>query len=271
MPEGDTVLVTARRLHQALAGRRLLATDFRVPAHATADLSGHAVDRVDARGKHLLVRTDAGIAVHSHLRMDGEWQILAPGAPWRGPAHEVRAVLTTADCVAVGFRLGVLELLTPDGERAALDHLGPDVLGADWDADEAVRRLVADPARAVHEAVQDQRVMAGPGNVYANEVCFLRGLHPTTPMGRVADPAAIVSLMHRVMSANRSTGRQITTGDTRRGRQQWVYGRQGRPCLRCGATVRRDQPESPGRVRYWCPACQPGPGGRPGQSAAYVE
>ena len=188
MPEGDTVLVTARRLHQALAGRRLLATDFRVPAFATADLSGHAVDRVDARGKHLLVRTDAGVAVHSHLRMDGEWQMLAPGARWRGPAHEVRAVLTTADAVAVGFRLGVLELLTPEEEQAALGHLGPDVLGADWDPEEALRRLIADPARTVHEAVQDQRVMAGPGNVYANEVCFLRGLHPTTPVGRRRRP-----------------------------------------------------------------------------------
>jgi endonuclease VIII len=261
MPEGDTVLVTARRLQQALAARNLLATDFRVPGFANSDLSGHTVDRVDARGKHLLIRTDAGVAVHSHLRMDGEWRVLAPGAPWRGPAHEVRAVLTTADSVAVGFRLGVLELLTPDEERAALAHLGPDVLGEDWDGAEAVRRLTADPTRPVHEVVQDQRVMAGPGNVYANEVCFLRGLHPTTPVGEVADPAALVSLVHRVMSANRTTGRQITTGDTRRGRQQWVYGRQGRPCLRCGTTVRGEQQEAPGRVRYWCPACQPAPGG----------
>jgi endonuclease VIII len=261
MPEGDTVLVTAQRLHRALAGQRLLATDFRVPAFATADLSGHVVDRVDARGKHLLARTDAGVAVHSHLRMDGEWQVLAPGEPWRGPAHEVRAVLTTAEAVAVGFRLGVLELLTPDQEQAALAHLGPDVLGEDWDADEALRRLIADPSRPVHEAVQDQRVMAGPGNVYANEVCFLRGLHPTTRMGEVADPAGIVSLMRRVMWANRATGRQITTGDTRKGRQQWVYGRQGRPCLRCGTIVRREQQEAQDRVRYWCPNCQPAPAG----------
>lgn len=186
---------------------------------------------------------------------------LAPGARWRGPAHEVRAVLTTADAVAVGVRLGVLELLTPEEEQAALGHLGPDVLGADWDPEEALRRLVADPARTAHEAVQDQRVMAGPGNVYANEVCFLRGLHPTTPVSGVADPAALVALMHRVMSANRTTGLQITTGDTRRGRRQWVYGRQGRPCLRCGTIVRRDQQQAPGRVRYWCPACQPGPEG----------
>ena len=87
MPEGDTVLVTATRLHRALAGRRLLATDFRVPAFATSDLSGATVERVDARGKHLLMRTDQGIAIHSHLKMEGEWQVHAPGDPWRGPGE----------------------------------------------------------------------------------------------------------------------------------------------------------------------------------------
>jgi endonuclease-8 len=257
MPEGDTVLVTATRLHTALAGRRLVATDFRVPAFATSDLSGRTLERVEARGKHLLMRTDAGIAIHSHLRMDGEWQLHAPGSPWRGPAHEVRVVLTTRDRVAVGLRLGVVELLTARQEEEALGHLGPDVLGPDWNADEAVRRLVADPARAVHDAVQDQRIMAGPGNVYANEVCFLRGLHPGTPVGDVFDPASVVSLMHRLMTANRTTGRQITTGDTRRGRERWVYGREGRPCRRCGTGIRREQGETPARVRYWCPSCQP--------------
>jgi formamidopyrimidine-DNA glycosylase len=264
MPEGDTVLVTATRLDQALGGRRLLATDFRVPAFATSDLSGRTLERVEARGKHLLMRTDAGVAIHSHLRMDGEWQILRRGAPWRGPAHDVRAVLTTDERVAVGMRLGVLELLTPEQEAETLGHLGPDVLGPDWDAGEALRRLVADPDRSVHEAVQDQRVMAGPGNVYANEACFLRGLHPATRVGDVADPAALVSLMARLMTANRTTGRQITTGDTRRGRDRWVYGRQGSPCLRCGTIVRRDQRETPARVRYWCPSCQPLRGGSAG-------
>jgi endonuclease-8 len=210
-----------------------------------------------ARGKHLLMRTDAGIAIHSHLKMDGEWQLHAPGSAWRGPAHEIRVVLTTDARVAVGFRLGVVELLSARQEEEALGHLGPDVLGPNWDAGEATRRLGADPARAVHEAVQDQRVMAGPGNVYANEVCFLRGLHPGTPVGDVSDHAALVSLLHRLMSANRTTGRQITTGDTRRGRERWVYGRQGRPCLRCGTIVHRDRQETPARVRYWCPACQP--------------
>lgn len=257
MPEGDTVLVAATRLHHALAGRRLLATDFRVPAFATADLSGRTLERVDARGKHLLMRTDAGTTIHSHLRMDGEWQLHAPGSPWRGPAHEVRVVLTTEATVAVGMRLGVVELLTAREEKEALGHLGPDVLGPDWDADEAVRRLGADPDPAVHEAVQDQRVMAGPGNVYANEVCFLRGLHPGTPVGEVSDPAALVSLLHRLMTANRATGRQITTGDTRRGRERWVYGRRGRPCRRCGTIIRGDHQEAPARVRFWCPACQP--------------
>ena len=132
--------------------------------------------------------------------MDGEWQVHAPGDAVAGPgARGAGGAEDRGDSVAVGMRLGVVELLTAPQEAEALGHLGPDVLGPDWDADEAVRRLAADPARAVHEAVQDQRVMAGPGNVYANEVCFLRGLHPGTPVGAVTDPAALVSLMHRLM------------------------------------------------------------------------
>jgi endonuclease VIII len=104
--------------------------------------------------------------------------------------------------------------------------------------------------------------MAGPGNVYANEVCFLRGLHPATPVGSVADPAALVDLMKRVMDANRTLGRQVTTGDTRHGRDRWVYGRRGEPCRRCGTPIRRVA-GGEDRVRYWCPACQPGPDGEP--------
>src|SRR5438552_3324649 len=197
MPEGDTVLVTARRLHQALAGRRLLTTDFRVPRFATTDLRGQSVREVTARGKHLLIRTSGDLTIHSHLRMDGEWQIHPPGGRWWGPAHEVRVVLRTDEWIAVGFRLGELEVLPTAGEPVALAHLGPDVLGSDCDPEEALRRLLADPARSIHEALVDQRVMAGPGNVYANEVCFLRGVHPAAPVGAVRNPEAVVAITKR--------------------------------------------------------------------------
>ena len=269
MPEGDTVLHAAARLQQALAGERLLATDFRVPRFATADLAGQTVREVAARGKHLLLRTDAGVTLHSHLKMEGAWHLYRPGERWRGPDFQVRVVLRTAPWVAVGFRLGVCELLPTAREQEVLGHLGPDVLGPDWDAAEAVRRLLADPDRAVGTALLDQRVMAGPGNIYKCEVCFLRGVDPWTPVGQVDDLPGMVDLLKRLMEANRASGRQVTTGDTRPGRTHWVAGHHGKPCRRCGTRIRKAEQESydADRVTWWCPTCQPGPGPAPAVGA----
>ncbi|HET6751375.1 MAG TPA: DNA-formamidopyrimidine glycosylase family protein [Actinomycetes bacterium] len=262
MPEGDTVLVAAARLHGALAGERLLATDFRVPRFATADLAGQTVREVVARGKHLLLRTDAGVTLHTHFKMEGAWHLYRPRERWRGPDFQVRAVLRTAPWVAVGFRLGVCELLPTAREHEVVGHLGPDVLGADWDAAEAVRRLLADPERAIGTALLDQRALAGPGNIYKCEVCFLRGVDPWTPAGQVDDLPGMVDLLKRLMEANRASGRQVTTGDTRPGRTHWVAGRNGRPCRRCGTPVRKAEQASydADRVTWWCPTCQPGRG-----------
>jgi endonuclease-8 len=262
MPEGDTVLVAAARLHAALAGERMLRTDFRVPAFATTDLSGQVVKEVLARGKHLLLRTDAGLTIHTHFRMDGRWDLVRPVARIGGRAHEIRCVLTTERWVAVGRRLPVVEVLPTAEEARIVGHLGPDVLGPDWDAEEAVRRLASRPERPIGEALIDQRVMAGPGNVYKSEVCFLRGVDPWAPAGEVRDLPALVALTKRVMEANRTTGAQVTTGDTRPGRSRWVYGRGGEPCRRCGTPIRRGEqgPDGEERVTYWCPSCQPGLG-----------
>jgi endonuclease-8 len=261
VPEGDTVLVAARRLHAALAGECLRRTDFRVPAFATSDLSGQRVRDVGCRGKHLLLRTDGGITVHTHFKMEGRWDLYRPGARWRGREFEVRAVLVTDPWVAVGSRLGIVELLPTEQEPAALDHLGPDVLGPDWDPAEALRRLRREPGRPIGEALIDQTVMAGPGNVYKSEILFLRGVDPWTRVCDVSDLEGLVDLTHRVMDANRAAGRQVTTGDTRRGRDRWVYGRAGQPCRRCGTTVRSaPQGDAPTeRITSWCPHCQPRP------------
>jgi endonuclease-8 len=133
------------------------------------------------------------------------------------------------------------------------------VLGPDWDADEAVRRLAADPAREIGVALIDQRALAGPGNVYKSEALFLRGIHPWTPVGD-AELSPLVGLMKRLMEANRDTGMQITTGDRRPGREHWVYGRGGEACRRCGMPIERGMqgPDLEERVTYWCPSCQPG-------------
>lgn len=255
MPEGDTVHLAASRLDAALAGRALTATDLRVPAFATSDLSGHCVREVTARGKHMLFRTDGDVTLHTHFEMDGTWHLYRPGATWQGPWHEVRAVLTTDEWVAVGFRLAVVELLPTGNEDEVLGHLGPDVLGSDWVPEEALRRVLQDPGRSISDVLLDQRVMAGPGNVYRNEVCFLLGVRPDTPVGDLPRPARAVDLTKRLMEANRSTGRQVTTGDPRPGFERFVYGRGRRPCRRCGSTILRDAPSGE-RVTYWCPRCQ---------------
>lgn len=259
MPEGDTVHLSAKGLNTALAGRTLTKTDFRVPAIATSDLSGQDVLEVLARGKHLLFRFSEGITLHTHFKMEGSWHLYRPGQKWRGPAFQIRAILETAERVAVGFRLAVTELLPTSEEPSIVGHLGPDVLGPDWDPMEVLRRMVEHGARPIGDVLIDQTVLAGPGNVYRSEICFLRGVHPLTPLGEVDDLPAMVSLTKRLMEANRSTGNQITTGDTRNGRSRWVYGRGGLPCRRCKTPIRKAESGAEGQLRviYWCPRCQP--------------
>lgn len=259
MAEGDTVHGTAARLRERLAGRVLTRTDFRVPRFSTADLSGRVVDEIVARGKHLLMRSDHGETIHSHLGMDGSWRLYATGVRWHGPAFEVRAVLALDGWSAVGHRLRRLEILATAREGEVLGDLGPDPLGPDWDASEAVRRLTANPDRPVGEALLDQAVMAGPGNVYRSEVCFLVRIDPRAPVGDLADPAELVERTRSLMEANREGGRRVTTGDRRPGRELWVYGRVGRPCRRCATPVRRI--ELAERIAYVCPSCQGGSDG----------
>lgn len=168
------------------------------------------------------------------------------------------------------LRLPVLELLPSAQEGGAVGHLGPDLLGPDWDAAEALRRLLADPGRPVGEALLDQRNLAGIGNVYKCELCFLRGVTPWTPVGEVPGPERLPVLAKKLLEANKARHGHITTGDTRRGRTHWVYDRADRPCLRCGTLVRvADQGRSAeARVTYWCPRCQRGPAPPPYRSGA---
>jgi endonuclease-8 len=267
MPEGDTVWQAARRLHDALAGDVLIRSDFRVPRYATADLTGRTVLDVTARGKHLLTRVEGGLTVHSHLRMDGSWKVFATGQRWSGgPAHQIRVILGTAARTAVGYRLPVLEILRTADEERAVGHLGPDLLGPDWDAGLALANLRADPARPLGEALLDQRNLAGIGNVYKSELCFLLGVTPWLPVGDLPDTHAVKvpALAKKLLEANRDRPVRRTTG--LRGQDLFVYGRASRPCLRCGTPVRVANQGDGSRERptYWCPACQPGPAPHPG-------
>jgi len=250
MPEGDTVWHTAAELRRHLAGRTLTRCDIRVPRFATVDLTGHVVDEVHARGKHLFIRVDRA-SIHSHLKMDGSWRV---GKRPVRVDHRARIILEANGIVAVGIDLGVLEILERDRDGDVVAHLGPDLLGEDWDPARAAANLTAHPERPVGEALLDQRVLAGIGNVYCNELCFVSGHLPTAPVSAVADPRRLVTRARDMLWSNRFRWNRCTTGDTRAGRQLWVYGRAGQPCRRCGTLINYDDIDE--RVAYWCPACQ---------------
>ncbi|WP_338673314.1 DNA-formamidopyrimidine glycosylase family protein [Streptomyces sp. SCSIO 30461] len=263
MPEGDTVWLTAHKLHEALAGRVLTLFDLRVPRFATTDLTGREVLDVTPRGKHLLTRIEDGFTLHSHLRMDGSWRVFAAGErPRGGPGHQIRAILGNSEHAAVGYRLPVLELLRTQDEARAVGHLGPDLLGPDWDPGAAERNLLADAARPLGEALLDQRNLAGIGNVYKSELAFLARCTPWLPVGELPSgvPARLVATAQRLLEANKNRfERRTTPGERRTEQRLFVYGRVGRPCLRCGTLIRKAGQDE--RVTYWCPRCQSGPTG----------
>ncbi len=248
---------TARQLDEALTGRVLTRSDFRVPRFATTDLAGRTVTGTVSRGKHLLTRVDNGVTVHTHLRMDGSWRI-RPAGDYLSRDHRIRLVLGNDERQALGYLLGIVEVVPTGSEERVVGHLGPDLLGPDWDAAEAVRRLQGDPARPVGEALLDQRNLAGLGTWFAAEVLFLRGVDPWRRVGDVEDLHALVDLGHRLLDENKARTGHASTGDTRRGQESWVYGRAGRPCRRCGTIVRRGEqgPAGQERLRFWCPDCQ---------------
>ncbi len=247
MPEGDTVWRTARRLDRELSGKVLVASDFRVPSLATVDLSGQTVHRTVSRGKHLLTRI-GDLTLHTHLKMEGRWLFN------QRATHETRVILRTGTTTALGCSV-LIDLLPTSEESGLVGHLGPDLLGDDWDAELAVANLMSDPDRSLAEALLDQRNLAGIGNVYKCELAFLAGLDPRTPMGEVPDVVRIVARAHLLLEANKDRVTRIITG--RKREPTWVYGRHS--CLRCGTRTRKQDlgPEGQERVTYWCPSCQP--------------
>ena len=271
-----------------------MRTDFRVPAIATADLAGGTVVETISRGKHLLTRIDHDQqwTLHTHLKMEGSWRVYAPGERWGKAGHTARVVLDTGEKVGVGFQLGIVELVLREHEDQVVGHLGPDLLGPDWDEHEALRRLTADPdrplgeamldqrnlagadspiatagrvgERTIGEALLDQRCLAGIGTIYRSETLFLAGVSPFLPVTAAPLPK-VVDLARRLLLANRARPQITTTGNPRRGERLWVYGRPGERCRRCRTPIRRAMQGPPpyDRVTFWCPSCQPGPGTQP--------
>lgn len=264
MPEGDSVYRLAARLRRASEGRVVAEGELRAGRAAGTTLAGARISSYDTYGKHLLTRFEAGQTLHTHLRMQGSWTITRPGR--RVPASErekTRVRLQLADGSTLwGVDIPVVGLVATSREADVIGHLGPDPLRDDWDAGEAERRLARDPRRPLVAALLDQRAMAGLGNLWVNEIAFLRGIHPFTPVGDV-DLPPLVDLAARALrtSATVPGMYQVTTGRAVRGSSHWVVGRAGRPCLRCGTTiqVRAEVADDPERRRtWWCPRCQRG-------------
>jgi endonuclease-8 len=263
MPEGDTVFLTGRTLAKALVGRALRRGELRHPRLSTVDLAGRTVPGVRTVGKHLFVRFDNGLSLHNHLRMDGSWHVHKLGSRWRAPTHQVRAVLANDEYEALGVRLHDMELVRTEQESRLVGHLGPDLLDPEWSDEHAARAssaLAAQPDREIGLALLDQTVMAGVGNVYKAEVCFLLGVSPWTPVSEV-DIQRAVALSRDLLLRNALRFDRNTTGLSTRGRQLWVYEQTRRGCLRCGGRVVVADQGSGLDVRktWFCPTCQPRP------------
>lgn len=270
MPEGDTLYRTAAGLRPYLIGRTVTAARTAGPGAVpqVSRVIGREITAVEALGKNLLIRFDNGLEIRTHLRMNGSWHRYKPGERWRRPPGRARLVLEVPGAVAVCFDAPVVELLEQRAEalHPSLGQLGPDLLGPDFDADEALRRLRA-PERTTTEiaaALLDQRALAGIGNVYKSEVLWLERVSPFTPVAEVDDEslARLVETARRLLVANatasRGPERVTTTGDRGAPGPLYVYGRTGRPCRRCRTPiVSRRQGFDPPRSTYWCPTCQP--------------
>ena len=260
MPEGDSVFQAARRLHDALAGRELVHADLRWPSLATIDLVGDTTVEVVARGKHILQRLDSGRTLHSHLKMEGRWRV-RPNEGQHPRDPDVRAVLATDSSMAIGTRLGMLDLVATRDEHTLVGHLGPDVLGPGWDAERAMANLAAQPEVTIGAALLDQRNLAGLGTVYVAETLFLQRLSPWTPIGEISPErlAGTVARAHTLLAANKDTYARTITGSRVEGQQDYVHGRSGHPCRRCGTTVEVADLDGTGRVLFYCRTCQEGP------------
>lgn len=263
MPEGDTIFKTAAALRPLLVGRNVLKASARQPGPQIQRVVGSSVTAVEPMGKHMVIRFSNGLALHTHLRMNGTWHRYAPGERWRKPAWQARVVLEVPEHVVVCFNAPVAELMD---DRAvalhpAMEALGPDLLSENFDSEDAFRRLRARPTLEVAEALLDQRALAGIGNVYKSEVLFLEGIHPFTPVSQLPDSTlrAIIATAHRLLHENIRPGSpaRITTRSS--GSPVWVYSRRGRPCLRCRTPITSARQGPLNRWTYWCPTCQPAP------------
>jgi endonuclease VIII len=271
MPEGDTLARIAVALRPYLAGRVVTGARARLPGPQVSLIVGQKIDAVDAAGKNLLIKFDGGLELRTHLGLHGSWHRYRPGETWRRPPSRAALVIEVPGAVAVCFDAPVVELFERRAEAVhpTISMLGPDLLDANYDQAEAIRRLRDDARRdtAIGEAILDQRAVAGVGNVYKSEVLFMEKVDPFAPVQSLDDETLerILTTAKEQLEANarssspagRSTTVDIRTGAKLAPSRLWVYDRAGRPCHRCGELIKSDSQgtELP-RVTYWCPSVE---------------
>jgi endonuclease-8 len=274
MPEGDSIFRAARSMHRVLAGHAVMRFET---AYAHLDrvnvdtpVAGRTIERVESAGKHLLIVFSGDLILRTHMRMNGSWHLYRHGERWwRGP-QAMRVRIDTADWVAVAFNVPVAEFVTAKQLTTTdpVAKLGPDLLGREFDRDEAVRRLVASAHQPIAMSLLDQRLVAGIGNVYKSEVLFLGGVNPFTPAGAVptATLERMMDLARGLLKDNVIDGTspriqtyrnlRMTNRGSEHDESLWVYGRAGKPCRKCGTPIEMKKMGIEARSTYWCPQCQ---------------
>ena len=274
MPEGDTIFRAARTLHLALAGKQVTKFETVLPAlsriHDDAPLTGRTIERVESRGKNLLMVFSGDLILRTHMRMNGSWHIYRAGERWRKGRSHMRVVVGAGEFVAVAFNVPVAEFVSSrDLKRHAdLAAIGPDFLEAEFDLEGAIARIRRRPHTSIAELLLNQRVVAGIGNVYKSEVLFLCGINPLVKSEQVSDEdlRRILETARKLMSMNvragadsgivTYTGFRRTTGRSDPSERLWVYRRGGKPCRKCGTPIQRRKTGTDARSTYWCPSCQ---------------
>jgi endonuclease-8 len=274
LPEGDSIYRAAATLHRALAGKPVVRFESVFPAltriHEDHPFTRAVVERVSSAGKHLLMQFSNGLVLRTHMRMNGSWHIYRPGERWHRPARDMRVLVATADFEAVGFNIPVAEMVKTERivKHREVAQLGPDVLDEKFNRAEAVSRLRARPAIAIADALVNQRILAGLGNVYKSEVLFACRVNPFAPVSTVTDEqlSCLVDTAQTLLRANVTqnlapmttyTGYRRTTRRADPRERLWVYGRARLPCRRCGTPIEIRKQGTDARLTYWCPTCQP--------------
>lgn len=276
MPEGDTIFRTARALGRALIGEPITGFSSMLPLvtrfHHDTPLTGQHVTSVEARGKWLLMHFSGGATLVTHMLMSGSWHIYRPGERWQKPAHHMRIALQTARFHAIAFRIPIAEMHTAESlaHHTRIPQPALDLLDPAFDANAAAARIARCADEEIADVLLHQHVLAGVGNEFKSEICFVCGVHPFTRVAAMSAEAIaqVVATSQRLLQANvmEDSGDAIvtfrglqrrTTHSSNPKESVWVYGRAGEPCRQCGSVIEQRKQGPDARITFWCPQCQP--------------